>query len=172
MRRGKDLASTEVVENKIFLVRGVKVMFDRDLAELYGVWTRDLNKAVSRNSDRFPSDFMFRISKTELEYLMFHFGTSRWGGVRKLPRAFTEQGIAMLSGILRSKRAVHVNIAVMRAFVKLRRMLCAHKDLAEKLSQLEKKYEKHDSQITAVFDAIRQLMTPSPKKTSKIGFLK
>ncbi len=113
----KALVPQEVIERKIFLIRGQKVMLDKDLAELYGVKTGNLNKAVDRNIDRFPADFMFRLTPIEFKNLIFHFGTSSWGGTRKLPRAFTEQGVAMLSSVLKSKRAIYVNIAIMRAFV-------------------------------------------------------
>ena len=170
-----DVIPEEVIENKIFLIRGHKVMLDRDLAILYGVKTKILNKAVSRNADRFPNDFMFRLSKEESANLKFHFGTSSWGGRRKLSRVFTEQGVAMLSGILTSKRAIQVNIIIMRAFVKLREFLSTHKELAHKLGELEGKFEKHDAEIVMIFEAIRQLMTPPqepppepPKR--RIGF--
>ena len=106
----------EIIESKIFYIRSQKVMLDRDLAQLYGVLTKNLNKAVTRNIDRFPPDFMFTLTKDEFENLKFHFGTSSWGGTRKMPRAFTEQGVAMLSSVLKSKRAAHVNIEIMRAF--------------------------------------------------------
>ena len=144
-------------------------IFAQDLAEMYGVATGNLNKAVSRNIDRFPADFMFQLSKEELNNLKFHSGISSWGGTRKPPRAFTEQGVAMLSSVLRSKRAVHVNIEIMRAFVKLRQMLASNAELARKLDLLEKKYDK---QFKIVFDAIRQLMTPSEPKRRQIGFRK
>ena len=166
-----NLVPVERIENKIFMIRGQKVMFDRDLAILYGIETRNLNKAVNRNLDRFPADFMLQLSNEELKNLKFHFGTSSWGGIRKLPRAFTEQGVAMLSSVLRSKRAAHVNIAIMRAFVKFRQILSAHKELAEKLRELEQKVEKHDSEIIAIFDAIRKLMEPPKQRKSKIGFI-
>jgi hypothetical protein len=143
-------------------------LIDRDLAELYGVPTRDLNKAVRRNLDRFPGDFMFQLSAQEFSNLKFQFGTSSWGGTRKLPLAFTEQGVAMLSSVLRSKRAIRVNIEIMRAFVKLRALLSSHKELAGKLEALEKKY---DEQFAVVFRAIRELMAPpeTPPKR-RIGF--
>ena len=157
----------EVIENKIFLVRGKKVMFDRDLAVLYGVETKFLNRAVKRNIERFPEDFMFQLSKEELASLRFHFGTSTRGGRRYLPYAFTENGVAMLSSVLNSERAIHVNIQIMRTFTKLREMLASNKELAKRLDEMEKKY---DSQFKGVFDAIRQLMAaPEPKK-KKIGF--
>jgi len=137
---------------------------------MYGVSTRDLNKAVSRNIERFPDDFMLHLTRSEFNDLKFQFGTSSWGGTRKLPRAFTEQGIAMLSGVLRSTRAIHVNIAIMRAFVKLRELAASHKELAAKLEQLERKVGKHDGQIRSLFEAIRQLMEPPVAKTRRIGF--
>ena len=142
-------------------------MLDRDLAELYGVQTRDLNKAVRRNSDRFPSDFMFQLTPVEYKNLMFQFGTSKWGGTRKLPYAFTELGVAMLSSVLNSKRAVQVNIQIMRTFAALRELLAAHKDIARKLEEMEKKY---DQQFKIVFEAIRQLLEPPPASRRQIGF--
>jgi len=167
----KPLIPVEMIEKKILIIRGEKVMLDADLAELYGVETKMLVRAVKRNIDRFPSDFMLHLEKEEFENLRFQFGTSsRWGGRRYLPYAFTEQGVAMLSSVLNSERAVHVNIAIMRAFVKLREMLSTHKELAHKLAQLERKIEKHDEEIKVIFDAIRQLMTPPEPKRKKIGF--
>jgi len=157
----------EVIENKIFPVRGKRVMFDRDLAELYGVETKALNRAVKRNIERFPEDFMFQLSKDELDNLRFHFGTSNRGGQRYLPYAFTENGVAMLSSVLNSERAIMVNIQIMRTFTKLREILATHKDLQKKIDEMEKKY---DHQFKIVFDAIRQLLeAPEPKK-KKIGF--
>jgi hypothetical protein len=167
----KDLIPLEVIERKIYLIRGHKVMLDNELSKLYGVGTRDLNKAVTRNIDRFPEDFMFQLTKNEVQNLMFHFGTSSWGGTRKLPRVFTEQGVAMLSSVLRSKRAIHVNIAIMRTFVRLKTVLSTHKELAHKLKELEGKIEKHDEDIKSIFEAIRQLMAPPPTKPRVItGF--
>ena len=166
----KALIPQEIVEKKIFLIRGHRVMLDRDLAQLYGVKTGNLNKAVDRNIDRFPVDFMFRLTQVEFKNLIFHFGTSSWGGTRKMPRAFTEQGVAMLSSVLKSKRAIYVNIAIMRAFVKLREILSTHKELAHKLNELERKIERHDAEIQAIFEAIRQLMKPPTSHPRKIGF--
>jgi hypothetical protein len=165
----KSLIPVERIENKILQIRGQKVMLDRDLAELYGIGTRDLNKAVTRNKDRFPDDFMFSLTKEEFDDLMFQFGTSSWGGIRKVPRVFTEQGVAMLSSVLRSKRAAQVNVMIMRAFVKMRELLTTNKDLSKRLDELENKYDK---QFAVVFQAIRELMTPPdpPKKKEKIGF--
>ena len=158
----------EQIESIILLIRGQKVILDRDLAQLYGVTTGNLNKAVKRNLDRFPNDFMFPLTKEEYESLRFQFGIFKKGQHSKyLPYAFTEQGVAMLSSVLRSKQAVQVNIEIMRAFVRLRQMLSAHKDLERKLIALEKKYDK---QFKVVFDAIRALMAPPEKPRKKIGF--
>ena len=167
----KEIMSENTIEKKIYLIRGHRVMLDRDLAELYKVETFNLNKAVKRNIDRFPQDFMFQLNKTEAQNLIFQFGISSWGGIRKLPYAFTEQGVAMLSSVLRSKRAVQVNIAIMRAFVRLKTILSTHKELAHKLNELEHKIERHDTEIQSIFEAIRQLMAPPAEKPGRrIGF--
>jgi hypothetical protein len=155
------------IENTIVVVRGHRVLLDRDLAALYGVSTGNLNKAVGRNLDRFPPDFMLRLTPMELHDLKFHFGTSSWGGTRKPPRAFTEQGVAMLSSVLRSPRAISVNIEIMRTFVRLRRMLQTNEELARKLAALERRY---DGQFRVVFDAIRTLMAPPASARRRIGF--
>jgi ORF6N domain len=157
----------EIIEKRILLIHGQKVMLDKDLAELYQVETYNLNKAVKRNRERFPNDFMFPLTEEEFKNLIFHFGISRWGGTRKLPNAFTEQGVAMLSSVLRSPRAVQVNIEIMRAFVKLRQIVASNKELAQKLEELEKKY---DTQFKIVFDAIREIMQPPEKPKRRIGF--
>jgi phage regulator Rha-like protein len=173
MAESKSLVPVERIEKLILLVRGRKVMLDRDLAELYGVETFNLNKAVKRNAERFPEDFMFQLAKPEAEALRFQFGISKTqgrGGRRYLPYVFTEQGVAMLSSALRSERAVQVNIAIMRAFVKLREFLATHKELAQKLSELERNIENHDAEIKLIFDAIRKLMTPPPSPPRRIGF--
>ena len=171
MLKAKTLISHETIEQKIFLIRGQKVMLDKDLALLYGVSTANLNKAVSRNPDRFPHDFMFHLTRQELRSLIFQIGTSRWGGARKLPRVFTEHGILTLSSVLNSKQAVQVNISIMRAFVRLRHFLSSHTELARKLEQLEKKFEKHDAEIQNIFDAIREFLEPTPSHPKKkIGF--
>jgi hypothetical protein len=155
----------------IHLLRGQKVMLDFDLATLYGVTTGNLNKAVKRNRTRFPSDFMFQLTATEAERLIFHFGISKArGGRRHLPYAFTEQGVAMLSSVLHSERAVKVNISIMRAFVRLRETLESNRELAGKFSELEKRVGKHDDEISAIIDAIRQLMAPPEKPPREIGF--
>lgn len=166
----KALIPIEVIEKKILLIRGNKVMLDSDLAELYGVEVKQLKRQAKRNIARFPVDFMFQLSKKEYESLRCHFGTLKRGEHSKyLPCAFTEQGVAMLSSVLNSEQAVNVNIAIMRAFVKLREIIGTHKELAKKLDEMEKKY---DSQFRVVFDAIRQLMAVPEKKKSKIGFRK
>jgi hypothetical protein len=167
-KRGKSLIPPERIENAILLIRGQQVLLDADLAELYAVETKNLIKAVKRNIDRFPPDFMFQLTKEEYESLRFQFGTSKGrGGRRYPPYAFTEQGVAMLSSVLRSKRAVDVNVEVMRAFVRLRKLLLSHADLARKLDELEQKY---DSQFKVVFEAIRQLMQPPARPRKQIGF--
>ncbi len=164
----KALIRVEMIEKKILLIRGEKVMLDADLAELYGVEVKHLKRQVRRNIDRFPEDFMIQLSKEEYESLRRNFGTLKRGEHSKyLPYAFTEQGVAMLSSVLNSERAIHVNVEIMRAFVRLRQMLASDTELARKLDALEKKY---DAQFKVVFDAIRQLMTPPEAKKRKIGF--
>jgi hypothetical protein len=166
----KALIPVEMIEQKILMIRGEKVMLDADLAELYGVPVRVLNQAVKRNIDRFPGDFMFQLSKEEDDSLRSQIVTlkKRRGEHRKyLPYVFTEQGVAMLSSVLNSERAVKVNIEIMRAFVSLRQMIASNVELARKLDAMEKKY---DAQFKTVFDAIRQLMTPPETKKKKIGF--
>jgi len=167
--KDRSLIPVERIERSILLIRGHKVILDADLATLYGVETKQLVRAVKRNLPRFPDDFMFQLNDEESENLRFHFGTSsQWGGRRYPPYAFTEQGVAMLSSVLRSKRAVQVNIEIMRTFVRLRRMLASNKELARRLDALEKKY---DAQFKVVFDAIRELMKPPEPKKRPIGFL-
>jgi len=156
------------IERLILLIRGEKVMLDSDLAALYNVETRVLVQAVKRNIERFPDDFMFQLDKSEFDSLRSQNVSPSWGGRRTLPYAFTEQGVAMLSSVLRSKRAVQVNVEIIRAFVRLRQILATNKELSEKLSELE---EKYDYQFKVVFDAIRQLMTPPAKKKRPIGFI-
>jgi hypothetical protein len=169
MARSTALVPAERIERAILLIRGQKVMLDGDLATLYDVQVKVLNQAVRRNIDRFPEDFMFQLTAQEFDDLRSQSVTSSsgWGGRRYPPYAFTEQGVAMLSSVLRSKRAVQVNIEIMRAFVRLRRMLASHADLARKLDALEKRY---DAQFKVVFEAIRELMTPPEPKRRRIGF--
>ncbi|MDA8118286.1 MAG: ORF6N domain-containing protein [Actinomycetota bacterium] len=161
---------SERIEGHIFLIRGEKVMLSTHLAQLYDVEPRALVQAVKRNLERFPEDFMFQLSAKEFADLKSQIVTSSWGGARRAaPYAFTEQGVAMLSSVLRSERAVMVNIEIMRAFVRLRRMLATNAELARKLALLERRY---DAQFKVVFDAIRELMTPpEPKRKRPIGFL-
>jgi hypothetical protein len=166
----KEIIPIERIARAILVFREQKMMLDSDLAALYGVTTGNLNKAVKRNADRFPSDFMFQLKPEELTHLKFQFGISSWGGRRTRPHAFTEQGIAMLSSVLNSERAIKVNIAIMRAFVQLRRALETNRELAQKFSELEKRVGKHDEEISAILEAIRQLMTPSEKPRREIGF--
>ena len=160
---------TERIERFILLVRGHKVLLDRGLADLYGVETRVLVQAVRRNRNRFPDDFMFQLTKEEFADLKSRsvMSSSGWGGRRYPPYAFTERGVAMLSSVLRSQRAVQVNIEIMRAFVRLRQMLASHHELSLRLDELEQKY---DEQFRAVFDAIRQLMAPPEPPRRRLGF--
>jgi hypothetical protein len=169
----KTLIPIEIIENKILLIRGQKVMLSTHLADLYGVETRALNQAVKRNSNRFPEDFMFQLTVVEAGQLVSQNVIPHrkyLGG--SLPYAFTEQGVAMLASVLNSERAVQVNIAIMRAFVKLRNLLSAHKALAPKLNELERKIENHDEHIKVIFNAIRQLVASPEPKEKKIGFVK
>jgi len=145
-------------------------MLDKDLSSLYQVGTRDLNKAVTRNLERFPADFMFQLTSDELKNLMFHFGTSSWGGTRKRPRVFTEHGILMLSSVLKNRRAILMNIAIMRTFVRLRSMLASNQELSHKLNQLEQRIEKHDHHIKSIFEAIRDLLKEPELPRRRIGF--
>jgi hypothetical protein len=169
--RMTELIPIEQVERLIHLARGEKVLLDADLAMLYGVTTGNLNKAVQRNPQRFPPDFMFRLSDEETAALIFQSGRSKQrGGRRHNPYAFTEQGVAMLSSVLRSERAVQVNVAIMRAFVGLRRMLATDETFARKLTELERGLEGHDRATKSLFDAIRGLMTPPAKPKREIGF--
>jgi hypothetical protein len=174
----------ERIIGRIFLIRGRKVMVDRDLAELYGVKTMALNQAVKRNINRFPSDFMFQLNKEEMSYWRSQFATSKvdkkepdnlisqivissWGGMRKPPLVFTEHGIAMLSGVLKSAKAVQVNIQIIRAFIKLRMLIADNKNLWEKIEILEKKYDK---EISDIFDVLRTLLIQQDAPKEEIGF--
>ena len=162
------MADIATIEQRILLLRGHKVLLDSTLAELYAVETRVLLQAVKRNSNRFPDDFMFQLTKPEFDNLRSQTVTSSWGGRRTPPYVFTEQGVAMLSSVLRSPRAVQVNIEIMRAFVRLRRMLAENTELQSRLDQLEDHY---DQQFKVVFDAIRELMIPPEKQQNPIGFV-
>ena len=161
------------IEQSIYLIRGRRVLLDFDIAKLYEVETKTLIQAVKRNTSRFPSDFMFQLTKDELENWRSQFVTSNSGlkmGLRRPPYAFTEQGVAMLSSVLRSSSAIEVNIQIMRIFVRLRELMLTHEKLNQKLFQLEQQYQKHDQQFTIVFDAIRQLINSPSKNKRKIGF--
>ena len=172
----KELIPQEVIERRVFVIRGRKVMLSMHLAELYGTTTGALIQAVKRNTERFPNDFMFLLTRQEVMNLKSQIVISSWGGVRRAnPYAFTEQGIAMLSSVLRSKRAIQVNITIMRAFVRLKQVLATHKELAQKLEALEKKVDGYNKHIIAIFDIIKELMKPPPfppaqKPKGPIGF--
>ncbi len=167
MSKNTTILPKERIDRCIYLVRGQKVLLSHDLAMLYDVEHRTLNQAVRRNISRFPADFMFQLSMEEVSILKSQIVISSWGGARSRPYAFTEQGVAMLSSVLNSERAVQVNIEIMRAFVRLREFLTTHSELKGKLESLEKKY---DQQFKVVFDAIRELMKPPSKSTRRIGF--
>ena len=156
------------IDRKIYLIRGQKVMLDADLATLYQVATKNLNKAVRRNLDRFPADFMFQLTTDESDDLRFQIGTSRWGGRRYFPHAFTEHGVAMLSSVLQSKRAIQLNILIVRAFIQLREMLATHKDLARKIDDLDRQQKDQGQQITAIYSLVKKLLD-APKR--RVGFI-
>ena len=170
------LVPVEIIQNKIYLIRGRKVMLDRDLAELYGVETRRLNEQVKRNLKRFPLDFMYQLTKEETEIWMSQIAISNKErmGLRKSPYVFTEQGVAMLSSVLNSDRAIEVNIQIIRVFTKLREIMSSHKDLAHKIEDLERKFQEHDKKIVLVFNAIRDLLDDkkeAAKKKGPLGFI-
>jgi len=166
----KEIIPSELIERRIFILRKQKVLVDKDLAILYNVETRALIQAVKRNPDRFPSDFMFQLNDKEFKLLKSHFVISKRGGTRSRPYAFTEQGVAMLSSVLKSKRAVLVNIEIMRTFVKLRKLIGDNKYLLKKIKEIEKNTLKHDLQIKTIFDAIKELMLPPAENKRNIGF--
>jgi len=170
-----NLLPEERIERRILVIRGQKVMLDRDLAELYGVPTFRLNEQVKRNIDRFPEDFMFSLSRQEILRIS-QFAISSENGNFNLKyskniNVFTEQGVSMLSSVLKSKRAIQVNVAIMRAFVKLRQILSTHKELAQKFKELESRMDKSDDKIQIIFEAIKQLMAPPDKPKRRIGFV-
>jgi len=165
-----DVIPIESVAGKILLIRNQKVMMDRDLAELYGVETRVPMQGVKRNINRFPSDFMFQLNNAEFKNLKSQFVTSSWGGIRRLPHAFSEQGVAMLSSVLRSKRAVDVNIAIMRAFVRMRELLYADKELALRVEKIEKKLDSHGAALQTIILEISNLLKQPKPNTKRIGF--
>jgi hypothetical protein len=167
------ILTLDQVERRIYEIRGQKVMLDSELASLYGVQTRVLNQAVRRNADRFPDDFMFELTRDEFDNLISQFVTSslsNHGGRRKLPLVFTEQGVAMLSSVLNSSRAIQVNIAIMRAFVNMRKLVARNSEINRKLAVVERKLGEHDGHFKQVFAAIRAMMAPE-KKPAKIGYI-
>jgi ORF6N domain len=173
----KIVAADEEIVSKIYFIRDKKIMLDKDLAELYDVTTGNLNKAVKRNLKRFPEDFMFQLTEAEFKNLIFQSGTSSWGGTRKMPYGFTEQGVAMLSGVLNSDRAIEVNIRIIRIFTKLREMLLTHKDILLKMEKVEKnmmqqdgKMKQYEKDIQIIFEALKQLLNPPQEPRKRIGF--
>jgi hypothetical protein len=173
MDKGKALIPVERIERSILLIRGQKVMLDTDLAELYGVTTKRLNEQVKRNLARFPEDFMFQLTESEAEFLRSQIATSKKGrgGRRYAPYVFTEHGAIMMASVLNTPRAIEASVFVVRAFVRLREMLATHRELAHKLTELERKLAGHDTAIRSLVDTIRQLMTPQESKRRPIGFL-
>jgi hypothetical protein len=169
-KKGELIVPEEVVISKIYYIRGYKVMLDEDLAKLYEVETKQLKRQVRRNIDRFPDDFMFELTPEEFENLRSQIGTSSWGGVRYMPMAFTEQGVAMLSSVLNSARAIKVNIQIIRIFTRMREILLNYKELLLKLEQLERKLTGHDDDIQLIFKYLRQLLNPPTEPRPRIGF--
>lgn len=175
MNELQSILPDESIISKIYVIRGKKIMLDRDLAELYGVETRVLKQQVKRNMERFPEDFMFELNKEEFNNLRSQIVTSNWGGVRYMPMAFTEQGVAMLSSVLNSKQAILVNIQIIRVFTKIRELLTTHKEILQKLEQLEKKDIEQDDKIMLIFEYLKQLEKSKQeeleqKNRPKIGF--
>jgi ORF6N domain len=168
IRRGS--LADERIMSKIYLVRSRKVMLDKDLAELYGVNTKVFNQAVKRNLIRFPTDFMFRLTKIEFKILRSQIVTSSWGGTRYLPMAFTEQGVAMLSSVLNSDTAIKLNIQIIRIFTRMRQIILNNKDILLQLEKLEKKVTAHDEDIQLVFQYLKQLLNPPHPPRERIGF--
>lgn len=160
----------ELIAGKIYVIRNQKVMFDSDLAEMYGVETKALKQNVKRNIERFPDDFMFVLSKTESDNLRSQIVTSSWGGSRYQPMAFTEQGVAMLSGIIRSPEAIQVNIQIMRVFVKMRKLITHYQDLVTKINEIEMKAAEHDEHIIRIYEIIKELIEPSYKNRNPLGY--
>jgi phage regulator Rha-like protein len=166
----KNILPDEVIINKIYLIRDQKVMLDKDLAEMYGIDTKVLKQAVKRNAERFPKDFMFTLTQKEFQHLRSQIVTSSWGGIRYLPTAFTEQGVAMLSGVLNSPVAVQVHIQIIRIFTKMKEMLLTNKDILLKLEKMEKDVKENKEDIAMIFEALKQLLNPPQPKRKMIGF--
>jgi hypothetical protein len=164
------IVNDEVIMGKIYYIRKQRVMLDDDLAALYEVETKQLKRQVKRNKDRFPDDFMFELSKEEFEILRSQIGTSRWGGSRYMPMAFTEQGVAMLSSVLNSERSIKVNIQIIRLFTRMREILINNKDILLKLERIEKKAAGQDGDIKLIFKYLKQLLHPSEEPRRRIGF--
>lgn len=162
----------ENIVRKIYMIRNYRVMLDRDLAELYGIETKQLTRQVRRNINRFPSDFAFMLTKEEQNNLKCQFGTSSWGGIRKLPFAFTEHGILMLSSVLNSPKAIEVNIQIMRTFIRLKKYLNSNELIQQRLEKIEKKLIQHDLSFDRVFEAIDLMLSQPKKKIKDIGFIK
>lgn len=167
---GRTLAVIPQIEGKILLIRGHRIMLDADLATLYGVATKVLLQAVKRNAERFPEDFMFTLTESEFADLRSQSVTSSWGGRRHPPHAFTEQGVAMLSSVLRSDRAIRVNVEIMRAFVRMRQVMVSHAELAQKIGELERKVKSQGVEIKVIFGAINTMLHPVKTKKPQIGF--
>ena len=165
----KSLYESDIVE-RIYIIRGQKAMLDKDLAEMYGVEVKRLNEAIRRNISRFPDDFMFQVTKDEWENLKTQFATSSWGGVRKLPFAFTEQGVAMLSSVLRSERAIQVNIQIIRVYTKMKQVLLDNKELWQKIEKIEQAMLQKDGEVKAIFKILKQLLVKETKPRQPIGF--
>ena len=165
-----EIIPIEAIGQRIFVIRGLKVMLDQDLAELYGVSTKRINEQVRRNKERFPDDFMFQLSKEEVENLRSQFATSSWGGSRYLPYAFTEHGVAMLSSVLKSPRAVQINILIIRAFIKLRLLLASNKELEQKIVDIEREQGLQNQHINKIWDVLNKLLNEPIKKPNKMGF--
>jgi len=170
MNRQESIITSEVIISKIYLIRNQKVMIDSDLAELYGVDTKVLNQAVKRNIERFPEDFMIQLTSQEFENLKSQIVTSSWGGRRTLPYVFTEQGVAMLSSVLKSETAILVNIQIIRIFTKMREIILTNKEIIKTLEQIEKKIVSHDNDIQIIFNYLRELINPPEKPRKEIGF--
>jgi hypothetical protein len=166
----KSILPDEAIINKIYLIREQKVMLDKDLAEMYGIDTKVLKQAVKRKAERFPRDFMFTLTQKEFQHLRSQIVTSSWGGMRYLPTAFTEQGVAMLSGVLNSPVAVQVHIQIIRIFTKMKEMLLTNKDILLKLEKMEKDVKENKEDIAMIFEALKRLLNPSQPKRKMIGF--
>ncbi|MDP4264109.1 MAG: ORF6N domain-containing protein [Bacteroidota bacterium] len=170
--KNKLIMPDKLVMNKIYIIRGQRIMLDMDLAELYQVETKQLKRQVRRNIDRFPEDFMFELTTKEFENLRSQFGTSNWGGIRYMPMAFTEQGMAMLSSVLNSETALQVHIQIIRVFTRMKEMIMMHKDILLQLEKIEKELAGHNEDITLIFEYLKKLLNPPQPPRPQIGFLR